>query len=235
VSFTILAVRDGEATDDPNYPFPGEWPDSVEPLPDDGNSLDLLKAVELQVVELGDHGPSQLIRVNKMKAAILITEHRVAVACSKYEKGGGWWALSGGMGALAVAGVANTVSKVRAARRRRGKMLVGHVPYVHLMSVGFRPPSGVKQREQLRLTMYDPTHSGYRGLALDMTLSGNPLSASFLAQQIACWAASAKLNADDQPSDAERAMLEPLLDPDPLVPQAREFSSYRLVPDGFTP
>jgi hypothetical protein len=233
VAFVILAVRDGEAPDDPLYPTPGEEANDVETLPEDGNWLDPLTAIELNVAEVGEGGPKRLLHLNKMKAAVLVSEQRVAVACSKYEKGGGYVPF-GGVGSLAVAGVANAASKVKAARRRRGKMLVGHVPYAHLMSVGFRPPSGVMQREQLRLSMYDPTESDYRALMLDITLSGNRQSASFLAQQIACWAASAKLREDT--SDTERAILQPLLEePEPLVPQAKAFSSYSLVPDGFKP
>ena len=234
MAFVILAVRDGEAPDDPLYPTPGEVADDVDVLPDDGNWLDPLKAVELNVSELRSDGPKQLLRVNKMKAAVHISEHRVVVACSKYEKGGGIFVFGGGVGSLLIEAAANGVSKVNAARRRRGKMLVGHVPYAQLMSVGFRPPSGVMQRDQLRLSMYDPTESNFRGLTLDMVLSGNSQSASFLAQQIACWAASAKLR--EGISDAERAVLQPLVEePEPLVPQAKAFSAYSLVPDGFKP
>ncbi len=233
MSYNILAVREiGEPDDSPHYPVPGEVPDSVELVPDDRETLTPLTATELVVTEIAPGGRKrQILRVNKIKAKVVVTDYRVVVACSKYEKGGGWMAF-GGMGALLIEAAANTASKVRAARRRRGKMLVGHVRHVQLASVGFKPPSGLKQRETLRLGTFDPTVEGFRGLTLDITLAGGQ-AASFMAEEIASRAAEHELNHGEEEMEEERReLLEALLEPEPLTPQAKKFSSYFLTVTG---
>jgi hypothetical protein len=234
VAFSILAVRDGEAPDDPNYPFPGETPDTVELTEADGEAFGPFQAHELTVGELTGGNIRNLLRVRKVKANLIVTESRVAVACSKYEKGGGFTPF-GGVGALAVAGVANTVSKVRAARRRRGKMLVGHVPYTRLVSVGFRPPSGLKGKDWLRLTMFDPTIEGQRFMVLDAQLAPG-CGAARRAKDIAKLAAGHQLGASNAPVEPDRrAVLEGLLDPPELTAKPKAFASYMLLADGASP
>jgi len=232
MSYNILAVLDASAADSPHYPTPAEVPDSVELVPEDREPLTPLTATELVVTEMSDKGRrQQVMRVSKMKAKVIITEYRVAIACSKYEKGGGWVAF-GGIGALLIEAAANTASKVRAARRRRGKMLAGHVRYVQLVSVGFKPPSGIMKRDTLRLGTFDPTAEGFRVLTLDLTLAGGQ-SASYLAEQIACRAAHHELTyGKDEMDDERRELLEALREPEPLVAQPKKFSSYFLIATG---
>jgi hypothetical protein len=229
LSYNILAVRGtGEPDDSRLYPVPGEAPDTVEPISEDQEPLRPLTATELVVSEIAAGGRRrQIIRVSKMRAKVIVTEARVVVACSKYEKGGGWTAFS--LGAIPVTMAANTVSKVRAARRRQGKMLVGHVRYVQLASVGFKPPSGLKQRDTLRLGTFDHTAEDFRGLTLDITLAGGQQSASELAQLIAHWAVDHEMeNGKEQMDGERRELLEAIRKSGPLVPQAKKFSSYFL-------
>lgn len=230
MTYNILAVRETGAPDDSRfYPIPGEIPDTVEPLPEDQETLAPLTVTELVVTEIAPGGRRrQIIRVDKMKAKLIVTEYRVAIACSKYEKGGGWTAFS--LGAIPITMTVNTVSKVRAKRRRRGKMLVGHVRHVQLASVGFKPPSGLRQRETLRLGTFDPTAEGFRGLTLDITLAGGQMAASDLAEELASWAAHYKLASEGDEMDGERReLLEALREPEPLVPQSKNFNSYFLT------
>lgn len=225
--FSILAVKDG-AWEDPLYPMPGEQPDTVELAPADGQTVERLTATEMTVLELTSGSARRLLHVEKMKAVVFITDARVAVACSKFDKGGGWtpWSIS----AIPVAIAANTASKIKASRRRRGKMLVGHMPYAQLRAVGFRKTGMVRAREQLRVAVNDPTVEGVRGLALDLTLSGRQ-SASAISRAVISRAARHRLDESQDLDEAARKHLEGLLEPGPLPPASgKNFAMYQLHP-----
>jgi hypothetical protein len=72
---------------------------------------------------------------------VLVTDARVALACSKYDTGGSW---------VSAVGVA---SKALAASRRRGKMMVSHVRYPWLVGVYGQNRSGFGSSEVLRLVV----------------------------------------------------------------------------------
>jgi len=224
-SFDILAVRAGEAEDSPLYPFPGEQPDTVESDNDDGQPFPVMSAGELNVYELsGGSGPKRLIRARKLKAAVRVTESRVYVACSKYEKGGGWmpWTL----GAVPVAVAANVVSRARAARRRRGKMLVGHIRYSWLLSVGFKARRIPAGHDTIQLIVSDPTVPGGRELSLEITLARQH-SGGDVARQVASMAASYQLaGRASQLDDSSRELLRSLESPASLTPAPRQFVAY---------
>lgn len=224
-NFNILAVLDGDAVADPLYPTPGEQPDSVEPVAQDGQCLPPITAGELVVREVLPGGNTKrLVRVHDIKAKVVVSQARVTVACSKYDKGGGWkpWTLA----AIPVAVTANAVSKVRASRRRHGKMLVGHLRYQDLLSVGYKARSTALGHDQLRLGMKDPTARSFRGLALDITLPRQQ-SGSELAQRIAGLAATHRLNnSSDALSGSDRERLGKLQKPSPLQSVPKRFVSY---------
>ena len=89
---------------------------------------------------------------------MFVTDSRVALACEMYDKGGGW--VGFGAGGLLVAVTANAVSKARAASRSRGKVLVGHVRYPWLKSVGASTQSGFGTSEAIRLEYSDKLPGG---------------------------------------------------------------------------
>jgi hypothetical protein len=226
MSFIILSVRDGEAPDDPLYPIPGETANTVELTEADGQPLAYVTATELSVAELTAK-PRRIFRVEKVKAALIVTDSRVAVACSKYEKGGGWMPLS--VGAIPVAIASNTASKVMASRRRRGKMLVGQVNYPYLSSVGCRRTGVMRPREQLRLNVFDPTMPSRATLALDITLAAGSQSAGSMSQQIVSRAAAHRLESGERLDGRSRELLQRLLTPEPLAPTGdKNFSLYSL-------
>ena len=109
-------------------------------------------------------GNSKVIgRFSDIAAAVVITNVRVAIACTKYDKGGGWRPMS--LGGLAVAATANAVSKARAKRRSRGKTLVGHVRYEWLTTVDAKDRTGFGSKNTLSLIFRDPIdQSGLLGL-----------------------------------------------------------------------
>lgn len=99
--------------------------------------------------------PTQIGAFDRVTASLTITEGRLAVACSKYDKGStyvGW----GGIGLLVAVG-ATSVSKARAAGRRRGKMLVGHVRYDWLKLIEVKGYMGGYMGGYIVAVLSDPT------------------------------------------------------------------------------
>jgi hypothetical protein len=197
MAFNILTIRTGEADDGRLYPVLGDEHSMVELEPLDGAVLSLA-AVGVSVSENVGGQLKQLIRYKEIKADILITESRVVVACSKYEKGGGWIGFGGG-GAVVALGL-NAVSKARAAHRRKGKMLVGHVRYQWLSQVGHTPKSGFGTSERVRLRIVESVGGSRRDLVLDISLPRN-VSSSQVAGAIANRAARFRLDHSDVPND----------------------------------
>ncbi len=126
MGYSMLAIRSAEEEDGRLYPTVGDQQSPVTLEEWDGE-IQRLAGSALRVSEIVAGRLKTVVRVKDVKLDLLITDSRFAIACSKYEKGGGWWGVGGGGVLFAVA--ANGVSKVRAAHRRRGKMLLGHVRY----------------------------------------------------------------------------------------------------------
>src|SRR5580700_10466326 len=146
--FNVLTIRSGLNTgDDALYPMLSDAScHEVIALDDyDGPNGQRLVATAVQVLQIHDGGLKTLVRLRDVSIDVYITDGRVAVACEKYDKGGGWSGF-GGVG-LMVAVTANAVSKARAASRSRGKALVGHIRYPWLKSVGASVKTGVGTSE----------------------------------------------------------------------------------------
>ena len=134
MAYDIMTVRTAEACDGRLYPVLGDGPNLVEFEPDD-RQISPLYARSI-IVRLRDGSSLRdILRVQDIQAQVLISDARVIVACEKYTKEGGGWIGFGGAG-VAIALTANAVGKARAAHRRKGKALVGHVRYRWLRSVG---------------------------------------------------------------------------------------------------
>ena len=84
-----------------------------------------------------------IFRCSKVRICVYITDARVAFACSKYDKGGGWIGTPGAMLVM------NVASKSLAAVRRRGKMMVGQVRYPWIANVGSTGQQGIGSEERL--------------------------------------------------------------------------------------
>ena len=136
-------------------------------------------------------------RVQKVPVAVFITDARVAIACSTFDKGGGW------IGSPTAMIVLNIGSKALAAARRRGKMLVGQVRYPSLAEVSHQRKGALGN---LRLS--SPTPDG-RMFTLDVRVQ-QPADAPSLAVEIARRAANYRLACDPNLSDEDREILEGL-------------------------
>jgi hypothetical protein len=139
------------------FPVPGAEKNTIEDR--DGGNVQRLTASEV----IFKVGAATKFKDRKVKIDLFITDARFALACSSYDKGGGHTFLGGG-GALVFNVGVNSVSKVRAKMRSRGKMLVGQVRYPWLHRVGFGTHEklyfemSVKGGGMTTLTLYLPSN-----------------------------------------------------------------------------
>ena len=199
MSYNVLTVRNADFDDGSMYPVLGDVSCHIELEELDGADIGRLSATALTVHSVNPQ--KRLMSVRKIRAEVFITDARVAIACEKYDKGGGWRGFS--VGGLMTATALNAVSKARASMRRRGKMLVGHVRYPWLQKVGFTTKTGVLSGEQIRLVLTESTGGVKRALMFDLLLPSN-VSAAATAQAIAQRAARYRLAHDPKFDEAER-------------------------------
>jgi len=180
MAFSVLAIRTGEEPRDHHYPDPGYALNTVE-LTGADTSPRTYSATGITINEFRGGTFREAVRVSDIDLNVFVTGSRIAVACSKYDKGGGWvgWGVAG----FAIAVTANAVSKARAARRRRGRMLVGHVRYEWLETIVAKDRTGMFGRNSLRLLFSDPL-LGVNLMCVDLQL-GKHEPASALASDIA--------------------------------------------------
>ncbi|HWA54580.1 MAG TPA: zinc ribbon domain-containing protein [Solirubrobacterales bacterium] len=175
------------------FPIPGAQKNTVVFEPRDGEAIQSLtaKALDFKV------GNRTMLRVRKVRIDFFITDARLAVACSKYDKGGGW---VGGATAMVVF---NSVSKARAKLRSRGKMLAGQVRYPWLRWVASTPKTGFSSEETL--VLHSSAEDG-TAMTLTLTLPKN-IEASRVAAEIAARAARYRLSSEELDAEA-RARIE---------------------------
>lgn len=81
------------------------------------------------------------VRLDKGEISVYVTAARVAFACSRYDRGGSFRVIGiPDVSDLVVLPIMTLGSKALAARRRRGKMLVGQFRYQWLKEICFKPP-----------------------------------------------------------------------------------------------
>lgn len=106
-----------------------------------------------------------------------MTSERLLVHCDKFDKGGGWFGSPGAMV------IANTISAVAAASRRRGKTLLGHIRHDWISTVQFEARRGFLRPGQLILYWDDAV--GRAGLHLIMHSSTDPAVAAWNVVRVA--------------------------------------------------
>jgi hypothetical protein len=188
------------------HPVPGDKANEILLEARDGNNVKVICAKRLKL-KRGEHTELDL---SDIRIDVYITDARVALACSKYDKGGGW----SGFGAGAFVAVAlNAGSKALATRRRRGKMLVGQVRYAWLAGSGSSSKTGWLSEEQLVLTAR--TEGGFSSLTLTLP---KDVDAASVAAEVARRSASHRLSCEPTLADDERASLERLAGAERLGP-----------------
>jgi hypothetical protein len=187
------------------FPVPSTEKNAIVMEERDGKDVQRLTAhaVEFKV------GGRTAFKDRKIKIDVLVTNARFALACSKYDKGGGW---VGGAGVMITA---NAISKARAAMRSRGKMLVGQVRYPWIMRVGSSPKTGFGSEEKL---YFETTVKGGGSASVTVFLPKN-VDAAQVAAEITRRAARYRLESE-QLDQETRDLLEPFTSIQPLVPGA---------------
>lgn len=221
MTWTMMAIRElADGGDAVLYPKPTSERNGIVFDEWDGQCAHPITAtqVRLQQSDARSGDLETILKAESVKLSLYITESRIAVACTKYDKGGGWF---GGVGALAL----NAVSKARAAIRSQGKSLVGHVRYPWLRAVAFSPKTGWLSDEMLRLLTVDRTGGVDTKYLLDLTLPKS-VSSEKVAREIVQRAARFRLARTSFESAEERSGVEAMLDPPPRHADKKSMSVW---------
>jgi hypothetical protein len=223
MGFDVLTVRSAGNDDGAMYPVIGgrKPPIAMEEI--DGHDLVVWHATTVAVGEVSGPGILEICRIPQIKADVVLTDSRVAVVCAKYVK-----ALGGLLpGVTDVAGPRHgSAAGGRLAHRRKTRMLVGHVRFPWLSTVGANPGHGVRAEEQVRLT-FGENEGGYeRLLTLDLTLPQG-FDSLEVARTIVRRAAMYRLVYTSVP-EADVAAFEALARAGRLVPDAKQFAFYTM-------
>jgi hypothetical protein len=223
VSFNIIGIRTHESNDGRLYPLVGDSYTPIEFEEHDGEPV-WVTASALSVGEVAGGGIRNVAKMKDTKIDVMISDARLALACSKFDKGSTWWGIGGGGATAAL--VFTAVSKARAAHRRKGKLLMGQVRYPWLKNVGFTSKRDWKTNETIRLNLIENTSGTDRELVLDLILPKN-VDACEVARAIAQRAARYRLDFTDVPDD-RRERFEALVTCGPIAPEIGRFAMYRL-------
>lgn len=223
MDYSILAVRTPDDDDGRLHPELSDGHTMVlEPL--DGAPL-WIHASGLVVSERVANGLRTHLRIGNVKVDVMISDARLAVGCANFESGK---RKSPGVEAAILAkGLDN-------ARPDQGKMLVGHVRYPWLRCVGFKPRTGWRSNDELRLGVVARASDGdERELFLDLQLPKGVDSAA-IARGTVAKAARYQLVYGEVTNEAERDSYERLAEgPRPAPAPSTEFALYRLPSVSF--
>lgn len=181
-------------------PVPGIEKNTIVMEDRDGSNVQRLTASEV----IFKVGSATRFKDRKVKIDLFVTDARFALACSNFDKGGGHQFFGGG-GALALDVAVNSLSKIRAKMRSRGKMLVGQVRYPWLRRVGSSPKTGFGSHEKL---YFETSVKGGGTTTLELWLPNN-VSAAQVAAEVARRAARYRL-ATKNPDGELKQTLEAL-------------------------
>jgi zinc-ribbon domain len=228
VSFNVLTIRTGAETgDDALYPALSEpdQPALIALDSYDGGNIVSFVATAVRVLEVAATARS-LIKLREVRIDVYITDGRIALACEKYDKGGGWTGF--GVGGVLVAATANAVSKARAASRSRGKVLVGQVRYPWVKAVGATSKTGFATNEAIRIEYAEKSGGSVVRKMLELTLPKN-VDATLVAQDIARRVASYRLANTPDLKPENRASFAALSQgPALLQPEPKKFAFYQM-------
>jgi hypothetical protein len=200
-------------------PVPGLQTNSIHFEHRDGSNVETLIA---QAVTLQRNGTT-VFRCRNVRITVFITDARLALACSKYDKGGGW------IGSPTAMIMANTVSKGLAAIRRHGKMLVGQVRYPWLSGVGSTARLGMGSSERLVLEAKTDDATSIRlTLLLPKDIDG-----SVVAAEVVNRAARYRLAAEPELADEKRTAFEDLANAQPLPAGAKNVIRFHRTPNFY--
>jgi hypothetical protein len=135
-----------------------------------------VRATTIEICQKEPQGEkfTEVMRGEKIDITVFITDSRVALHCAKYDKGGGW--VGDPLSSL----VLNAGSKLLAARRRKGKVLLGQIRYEWLKAIGYSRKTGWLSSDTIRLFWTDTDEVNWY---LDLTFPKNT-DTEFMAHDI---------------------------------------------------
>jgi hypothetical protein len=237
MTYNVLAVCENGEENSPVYPaLNGDILITTEP--GDGPFGQALQVSKVVVRRKIGNSYQTVTETKDISFQVWFTDSRVILYCKKFEKGGGWWGF--GLGGLAVAAVANTVSMAMAANRRKGKALVGNIHYPWVSAVMFARRTGFGTEEQLRLCFVDGTDDTRPDCDITLTLArgsdANRVARSLVDRIVASRYASGEEMDAEELARFETLRTSGLASP----PQKGSLSTYKIpsswrVPDGVRP
>ena len=214
MEWNLMTVRSAEDTDGRMYPLIGSGDSVAELEPADGN-VKLFKGGGLVLCEsIEQGGATEIAFLKDVPVQIMVTDSRVVLSADKWNKGSRYWGV--GLGATSAL-IDNIALSIREARQRRGSLLMGHIRYNWMHTVGCQRQKNWGLGELLRLVCVDGYSSKRRLLIMSVALAKSESSAS-VADLIAARTAAYWLARDDadlaavQPKfEALRARQHPLV------------------------
>lgn len=213
----------GDTAGSGDYPEINEDATGVVFTTADGDSPQHLRATAIRVYDLDKPGKlKKRAWVEDVTIDCTITAQRFAFSCVKYDKGGGWY---GGGAAILL----DAASKIRAAVRRRGKCLVGHIPFSTVMQVGYMSQRRLLfSSEQVRFIVCENIEGTDFRIMVDFQLQKG-LSAQFVAHDLAQRIAALRLAQHPALDATAREELETVArDGITKAPNADEFTNCRI-------
>lgn len=216
----MFAVRSLDETDDVMFPSPATGTNAIRFDAADGANVSRATATGITVSVSTDGKLDNVATVRGIKAALYVTDCRLAFACSKYDKGGGW--VGGAMSLVLNAG-----SKILAAVRSGGTVLTGHVRYAWLHQVGGHEKEGFLDEEKLRVVVSRRVDGELRNVYLDFTLPSD-VSGPAIAAEVVRRAAHYRLDAGESLDADVSGQLTGLTQVAPLASEKGRFAMHRM-------
>jgi hypothetical protein len=236
MTYNVLAVCENGEENFPIYPTLND--DLLvmgEPL--DGGFGETIQVSRVTVRRKVGNSYQTVMQTKDLSFQVWVTASRVVFYCKKFEKGGGW--VGFGLGGLAVAIVANSVSAAVAANRRKGKALIGNIRYPWVSSVMFSPRSGYGSENDVRIAYVDGTEDSRPDCDITFSIERHR-DANLLARHIADRVIAYRYSSGEEMDADVLARFETLRTSGlAAVPAKGRLSSYKIptswrVPIGMT-
>ncbi|GAB3776273.1 hypothetical protein FB382_000065 [Nocardioides ginsengisegetis] len=228
----LVAVVSADDDDDRIWPTLSGPEDKfpIELTEADGDTVAYFTASGLSIMRLPASGKDyDEVILDEHKIVCAITDSRVVFACEKYDKGGGWAGV--GLAGMTVAAGANLVSKARAARRRKGSVLVGQVRYSWIAYSGARTGSWWS-KDQLAIAAAVSKDEGGGGQVIVLQAPASGIGDCHeLAAEVTRRAAAWRLEYDKFAGARTRAAMEELKTAERLKGRkgAKQYARHELI------
>jgi len=194
MAFNAVCISEiGDQSNPYIYPTTDDMCNLGEEKWDNGlNNVITAKSILVQKKLKGTDNYVQVLHAMDINIDFYVTDSRVVLLCKKYDKGGGWY---GGIGAL----VANAGSKIMAAARSKGKVLLGQVRYEWIAMLSYQRKVSWLTEESIQV-YYKDNDGTYWCISLNFKKGTDT---EFLANNILHRACKYRLAMNDEKGEKE--------------------------------